>query len=43
MTKMATIAVNSKTLKNPHLQNQKAFETWHETSGGETLQTIYKS
>ena len=44
MTKMADLAINSKTLKNL-LQNQKAydFETWHEASGNEALQSLYKS
>ena len=42
MTKMAAMAINSKNLL---LQNQKAydFETWHEASGNETLQSLYKS
>ena len=45
MTKMATMAINSKTLKNLLLQNQKAydFETWHEASGNGALQSLYKS
>ena len=32
MTKMAAMAINSKTFKKNFLQNQKAydFETWHE-------------
>ena len=34
MTKMAAMVINSKNLKNIHLQNQKIydFETWHEIS-----------
>ena len=42
MTKMAAMAINSKNLL---LQNQKAydFETWHEASGNEVLQSLYKS
>ena len=45
MTKMATMAINSKTFKNLLLQNQKAhdFETWHEASGGGAVQSLYKS
>ena len=45
MTKMATIAINSKTFKNLFLQNQKAydFETWYEASGNGALQSLYKS
>ena len=41
MTKMATMAINSKNLKNL-LQNQKAydFETWHEASGRGALQSF---
>ena len=44
MTKMAAMAINSKTFKNL-LQNQKAydFETWHEASGNGALQNLYKS
>ena len=44
MTKMAAMALNSKTFKNL-LQNQNAndFETWHEASGGGALQSLYKS
>ena len=43
MTKMTTMAINSKTLKNLLLQNQKAydFETWHEASGNGALQSLY--
>ena len=39
MTKMADMAINSKTFKNLFLQNQKAydFETWHEASGNRAL------
>ena len=35
----------AKTFKNLLLQNQKAydFETWHEASGNEALQSLYKS
>ena len=45
MTKMAAMAINSKTFKNLLLQNKKAydFETWHETSGTGALQSLYKS
>ena len=45
MTKMAAMSINSKTFKNPLLQNQKAydFETWHEVSGGGALQSLYIS
>ena len=45
MTKMATMAINSKMFKNLLLQNQKAydFETWCETSGNGVLQILYKS
>ena len=45
MTKMAAMAINSETLKNLLLQNQKAFdfETWHEALGNEALQNLYKS
>ena len=44
MTKKAAMAINSKTFKNL-LQNQKAydFETWHEASQNEALQSLYKS
>ena len=47
MTKMAAMAINSKTFKNLLLQNQKAydFETWHEASGkcrNGALQSLYK-
>ena len=45
MTKMAAMAINSKTFKNLLLQNQKAydFETWCEASGNGALQSLYKS
>ena len=45
MTKMATMAIDSKIFKNLILQNQKAydFETWHEASGNGALQSLYKS
>ena len=45
MTKMAAMAINSKTFKNLFLQNQKAydFETWHEASGNGALKILYKS
>ena len=45
MTKMAAMAINSKTFKNLLLQNQKAydFETWHEAIGNGALQSLYKS
>ena len=41
MTKMAAMAIHSKNL----LQNQTAydFETWHEASRREALQSLYKS
>ena len=44
MTKMAAMAINSKTFKNLFLQNQNAydFETWHEASGNGALQILYK-
>ena len=40
MSKMAAMAINSKSFKNLLLQNQKAydFETWHEGLGGEARQ-----
>ena len=43
MTKMATMAINSKNVENLLLQNQKAydFETWCETSGNGALQSLY--
>ena len=37
MTKMAAMAINSKIFKN------LLFETWHEASGNEALQSLYKS
>ena len=45
MTKMAARAISSKNLKNLLFQNQKAydFESWHEASGNEDLQHVYKS
>ena len=45
MTKMAAMAINSKTLKNLLLHSQKAydFETWHEAPGNGALQNLYKS
>ena len=45
MTKMAAMAINSKTFTNLLLQNQKAydFETWCEASGNGALQSLYKS
>ena len=45
MTKIAAMAINSKTFKNLLFQNQKAydFETWHEASVGRALQSLYKS
>ena len=46
MTKMATMAINSKNLKkSSFFQNQKAydFETRHEASGGGALQSLYRS
>ena len=45
MTKMAGMAIIIKTFKNLFLQNQKPydFETWHESSGNEVLQSFYKS
>ena len=44
MTKMAAMAINSKPFKNLLLQNQKAYDfvTWHEASGNEALQSLYK-
>ena len=41
MTKMAAMAINSKTFKNLLLQNQKAydFETWHEALRNGVLQS----
>ena len=44
MTKMAAMAINSKSFKTLLLQNQKAydFETWHEASWNEALlQNLY--
>ena len=45
MTKVAAMAVNSKTFKNLLLQNQKFydFETWIEASGNGALQSLYQS
>ena len=45
MTKMATMAINSKNLLTNLLKNQKAygFESWHEASGNGALQSSYKS
>ena len=45
MTKMATMAINSKMFKNLLLQNQKAydFETLREASGNGVLQILYES
>ena len=45
MTKMAAMAINSKTLNNLLLQYKKAydFETWHEASSNGALQSLYKS
>ena len=45
MTKMATMAINSKKPLKIFLQKQKAydFETWHEASGNGVLQSLYKS
>ena len=45
MTKMAGMVIIAKTFKNLILQKQKAyaFETWHEASGGEPLQSIFKT
>ena len=45
MTKMAAMAINSKTFENLLLQNQKAydFETWHEAADNGALQNLYKS
>ena len=42
MTKMAAIAINSKTL---FLQSQNAydFETWHEVPENKALQSLYNS
>ena len=42
MTKMAAMAINSKTFKNLFLQNQKAyyFEICHEASGTAALQSL---
>ena len=42
MTKTTAMAIKSKNLL---LQNQNAydFETWHEASGGESRQKLYKS
>ena len=43
-TKMAAMAINSKTFINLLLQNQKAydFETCHEASHNGALQNVYK-
>ena len=44
LTKMAAMAIKSKKpLKNLLLQKAYDFETWHEASGGEALQSSYKS
>ena len=44
MTKMAAMAINSKTFKNLFLQNQAYdFETWHEALGNRFLQSLHKS
>ena len=45
MTKMATMAINSKNFKNLLFQNQEAydFETWHEALRNGGLQNLYKS
>ena len=43
MTKMAAMAINSKAFKNLLLQKTYDFETWHEASGNEALQSLYKS
>ena len=45
MTKMATMAINSKNLYFFFLKNQKAydFETWHVASGNGAVQSLYKS
>ena len=45
MTKMTTMALNNKLLKNLLLQTQEAydFETWHEVSRNGGLQNLYKS
>ena len=45
MTKMATMAINSKTIINLFLQNRKTydFETWLEASMNTALQSLYKS
>ena len=40
MTKMAAMAINSKSLLKSFLQNQKAydyFEIWHEASGNRAI------
>ena len=43
MTKMATMAINSKTFENLLLQKAYDFETWYEASGNGALQSLYKS
>ena len=42
MTKMAAMAINSKTFKNRFLQNQKAyyFDMCHEALGNVALQSL---
>ena len=44
MTKMAAMPYIVKTLKYPHLQNQKSYdlETWHEALISGALQMIYR-
>ena len=44
MTKMAAMAINSKTFKIFILLKRKAydFETWHEASENGALQSLYK-
>ena len=44
MTKMAAMPLYGETFKNLLLQNQKSYdlETWHEASGTQALQSLYK-
>ena len=44
MTKLAAMPIYGKTFKNLLLQNQKSYdlETWHEASGNQGLQSLYK-
>ena len=44
MTKMATMAINSKNLKKSSSSEPEGdFETWYEASGNGALLSLYKS